>query len=263
MQDDQAVTFPRTDRPVSIVFLIFPPTYPPPSHSPRYALFLISPDLFEFALLVFARSSSSCSLHLLLTLLAPFVARSHSATMSDLAWALVSAKRHKGSFDLVASHVLIDHVLDFVCAPADPWTTVDRLHIDRKDLLGLIPKLACVSKEWNAAIRSRVEYAALRAAPSLRRNAAAGSNWLRQRRCYPVAEFDEACAIFSKSWSFSRPLPMRLRTANLGDLSNSELAELLTFLRSGWWVEISVTPGDGQELLETVWVTPAHRMKHL
>ena len=44
---------------------------------------------------------------------------------------------------MVACHALIDHVLDFACAPADPWVAVDRLDVDRSLLLELIPKLAC------------------------------------------------------------------------------------------------------------------------
>ncbi|KAG0504551.1 hypothetical protein KC19_5G042100 [Ceratodon purpureus] len=166
---------------------------------------------------------------------------------------------------MVACHVLIDYVLEFACAPADPWVAVDRLNVDSSMLLELIPKLACLSKQWSAAIRSRVEYAALRAAPSLRKFhlPVAGRNWLLHRRGNRLAEFETAVAVFSKSWSFTTPLAMKLRTQPLGELLNSELNSLLAFLMSGWTVEVDVTPGDGQELLPTVWVTPGKRSKRV
>ena len=166
---------------------------------------------------------------------------------------------------MVACHVLIDHVVEFACAPADPWVAVDRLKVDRKEMLELMPRLACLSKEWNAAIRSRVEYNALRAAPSLRKFhlPVAGRHWLLHRRDNRLAEFDTAVGVFTKSWSFTTPMPTRLRTQPLGELSNSELHSLLAFLMSGWMVEVNVIPGDGQELLATVWVTPNQRSKRL
>ena len=185
--------------------------------------------------------------------------------MSDLAWIVASARNKRGCFDIVACHVIVDHVVEFASAPADPWVAVDRLNVNRSLLLELIPKLACLSKEWNAAMRSRLQYNALRAAPSLRKFhlPVAGRNWLLHRRGNRLAEFDAALAVFSKSWSFTTPLSMRLRTQPLGELLNSELNSLLAFLMGGWMVEVHVIPGDGQELLETVWVTPDQRGKRL
>ncbi|KAG0561098.1 hypothetical protein KC19_9G036900 [Ceratodon purpureus] len=175
------------------------------------------------------------------------------------------ARHKRGCFDMVACHVLIDHVLEFACAPADPWVVVDRLNVDSSLLLELIAKLATLSKEWKAAMRSRVEYNALRAAPSLRKFhlPVGGRKWLLHRRGNRLAEFHTAVAVFTKSWSFTTPLPMRLRTQPLGELLNSELNSLLAFLMSGWNLEVHVIPGDGQEELETVWVTPDQRSKRL
>ncbi|KAG0596638.1 hypothetical protein M758_UG271800 [Ceratodon purpureus] len=183
--------------------------------------------------------------------------------MTDLRWTAQFPESKKGRVEIVAQHVLIDHVLDFACEPADWWLTMDRLHIDRQVLLELIPRLACISKAWNIAIRSRVEYAALRAASSLNKSRFWNSHWLRRRGSNPLAEFDSAFYIFSRSWSIDKPIPMKLRTTALGDLSNAELCSLFTLLRSGWMVAVKVTPGDGQELVENIWVTPAKRVQKL
>ncbi|KAG0553531.1 hypothetical protein KC19_12G018200 [Ceratodon purpureus] len=185
--------------------------------------------------------------------------------MSDLRWIVDCARDKRGCFDVVACHVFIDHVLEFASAPADPWVAVDRMNVDSSLLLELIPKLACLSKEWNAAMRSRVEYNALRAAPSLRKFhlPVAGRKWLLHRRGNRLAEFDTAVSVFKKSWSFTTPMPLRLRTQPLGELLNSELNSLLAFLMSGWMLEVNVVPGDGQERLDTVWVTPDQRSKRL
>ena len=183
--------------------------------------------------------------------------------MPDLRWTVQFPESKKGRVEMVAQHVMIDHVLDFACEPEDWWKTVDRLHIHRQVLLELIPRLACLSKAWNAAMRSRGEYAALHAASSLNKTRFWNSNWLCRRGSNPLAEFDSAFYVFSRSWSVAKPIPLKLRTAALGDLSNDELCSLFEVLRSGWMVDVSVKPGDGQELVDTIWVTPAQRAKKI
>ena len=137
--------FHSPDKPVTIVFPNLPPTNPLPPAQGTHPHSCVRISVFRDASILHTAPLPTRPHNLHLS--AHLLVRSRSVRMSDLMWALVSAQRHKGCFDLVASHVLIEHVLDFVCAPADPWTCIDRLHMDRKDLLGLIPKLACVSKE--------------------------------------------------------------------------------------------------------------------
>ena len=181
--------------------------------------------------------------------------------MSDLPWSVQFNDAKKGRVEMVAQHVMVDHVLDFASDPEDFCVRVDRMHIDRQELLELMPRLACLSKSWNQAIRSRVEYAALRVASSLNKTRFWNANWLHRRGTNPVEEFDRVLYVFSNSWKVAKPLPTKLKTSALGDLSNSDLCLLYQLLKSGWMDALKVIPGDGQELLDTVWVTPAQRAK--
>lgn len=175
--------------------------------------------------------------------------------MADLMWALECALC-EGRFDMVASHALIDHAFEFAVLSPDPWTVYERRHVDRFALLQLLPQLACVSKQWNLAIKTRVEYAALRAAPYVH-EMAAPDFWLTSRGW--LEAFDEAIDFFTKSWSLWDPLPESLRTTPLDELSDYELGCLVHLLRSSCNEELVISAGDGMELLPTVWVTPAQR----
>lgn len=72
--------------------------------------------------------------------------------------------------------------------------------------------------------------------------------------------YEENLELFSHSWLLYDPIPERLRTAPLQDLSVEELAELRTVLTAGWGgTELTPFEVAAHEDITKIWVSPLFR----
>lgn len=132
--------------------------------------------------------------------------------------------------------------------------------------LRMIPALALVCCEWRSSMLDRQEYHAMRLAcrdmATMRRGRRAAKGSRRRLREVLLMRkmYEENLELFSHSWLLYDPIPERLRTAPLQDLSVEELAELRTVLTAGWGgTELTPFEVAAHEDITKIWVSPLFR----
>lgn len=135
--------------------------------------------------------------------------------------------------ELVLNHALLEFVLDFSRESQCGWLRFERRHVNRRALICLLPRLACVSRVTRLCAGSAPQYAALRLAALDVKIAGVECSSSRKAK-YTLQAYDKNVELFSKSWEVNIEVPEHLRTSPLDVLSVEELYELRLILQSGW-----------------------------